>query len=147
MDGDQRRFRILNLIGIIDQLATTRANQTLATAGLPWPQFLILNHFSHRPAEPKMVTAIATAFQQPQPGITKTVHKLLDKGWLRAEPDPADGRSRKLFLTPAGMAAHAAATRLLAPQITAAFANWSEDEIGTVLPLLERLRLYLDSHR
>ena len=70
-------WRIFNWIGIIDQLATARAEHTLADLKLPFPQFVMLNHFSHRPHEAKTVTAVASALQQPQPGVTKTIQKLI----------------------------------------------------------------------
>ena len=61
-------WRIFNWIGIINQLSTARASRTLAELKLPFPQFVMLNHFSHRPNEPKTVTSVASALQQPQPG-------------------------------------------------------------------------------
>ena len=45
-------FRIVNWIAIIDQLASTEANRVLRPLGLQLPQFVMLNHFSHRPDEP-----------------------------------------------------------------------------------------------
>jgi DNA-binding MarR family transcriptional regulator len=142
-----RRFRALNWIAIVDQLATTKANRVLDAIGLPMPQFIVLNHFSHRPGEPRTVTGIAAAFQQPQPGLTKTIQKLVERGFLRAEPDARDGRVKQLHLTPAGLAAHAAARERLAPDIATLFADWRADELDTLLRLLDRLRVYLDTYR
>ena len=76
-------FRIVNWIGIIDQLTTTEGNRLLKPLGLPLPQLVMLNHFSHRPDEARTVTSIARALQQPQPGVTKNVQNLVAKGWLR----------------------------------------------------------------
>ena len=78
-------FRIINWIGIIDQLAGSAANRLLAPLDLPLPQFIVLNHFGHRPGAENgghTIMALARALQQPQPGITKTVQKLVDKGFL-----------------------------------------------------------------
>ena len=108
-------FRIVNWIGIIDQLASTEANRLLKPLGLPLPQFVLLNHFSHRPDEARTVTAIARALQQPQPGVTKNVQKLVAKGWLRERTNGDDGRSKLLVLTPAGLAKHRAAIAALMP--------------------------------
>ena len=93
-------FRIVNWIGIIDQLASTEANRVLRPLGLQLPQFVMLNRFSHRPDEAKTVTSVARALQQPQPGVTKTVQKLVAKGWLRERSSEGDGRSKLLMLTP-----------------------------------------------
>ena len=145
--GASLRFQALNWIGIVDQLATTKANRVLDAIGLPMPQFAMLNHFSHRPALPRTVTGIAAAFQQQQPGVTKTVQKLLDKGYLRVESDPGDGRVRHLFLTEAGAQAHTAARESLTPLLDDAFTGWSDDEVGQLVALLDRLRIYLDANR
>jgi DNA-binding MarR family transcriptional regulator len=142
-----RRFRALNWIAIVDQLATTKANRMLDAIDLPMPQFTVLNHFAHRPREPRTVGGIAAAFQQPQPGVTKTVQKLLDKGYLEAEPDSRDGRVKRLRLTPTGSAAHEAARQRLAPDIAAVFTGWREQELETLLGLLDRLKTYLDRER
>lgn len=142
-----RRFKILNWIGIVDQLATTKANRLLDAIGLPMPQFIVLNHFSHRPHEPRTVTGIAAAFQQPQPGMSKTIQKLVERGYLRAEADASDGRVKQLMLTPEGQAAHMAARECLAPDIAATFAGWDSSELETLLRLLDRLRVHLDTHR
>jgi DNA-binding MarR family transcriptional regulator len=79
-------FRILNWIGIINQLSVTLANSRLADHGLPWPQFLLLNHFSHRPDEAKTVTGIAQAMQQNQPAVSKTVQAMVAASALTGSP-------------------------------------------------------------
>ena len=76
-------FRIVNWIGMINQLATTEGNRVLKAIGLALPLFVMLNHFSHRPDEARTVTSIARALQQPQPGVPKTVQKLVALGFLR----------------------------------------------------------------
>lgn len=141
------RFRILNWIGIIDQLATTRANRQLQHLDLPFPQFVLLNHFSHRPQEAKTVTAIARAMQQPQPGITKTVQKLVAKGYLAETPSADDARSKLLRLTAKGQAAHRQAIACLIPALTPAFADWKEADLKLLFRLLDRLKIYLDANR
>ena len=88
------RRRIFNWIGIINQLSTTRISRALPPLKLPFPQFVLLIHFSHRPEEAKTVTGVAAAMQQPQPGITKTIQKMLARKLLRAAPAPGDARSK-----------------------------------------------------
>jgi len=140
-------FRIVNWIGIIDQLTTIEGNRLLKPLGLPLPQFVMLNHFSHRPDEAKTVTSIARALQQPQPGVTKNVQHLVAKGWLRERSNGVDGRSKLLFLTPAGLAKHHAAVAALTPWIADAFADWPETEQQTLFALLDRLKRWFDSDR
>ncbi|MBM3623569.1 MAG: MarR family transcriptional regulator [Alphaproteobacteria bacterium] len=143
-------FRIVNWIGIIDQLAGSAANRLLAPLDLPMPQFILLNHFSNRAgteAGGRTVMELAAALQQPQPGITKTVQKLLDKGFLAERAHPQDGRSKLLRMTPKGVAAHQAAITALMPELARAFAGWSDKEKRRLFADLDRLKVWLDADR
>jgi DNA-binding MarR family transcriptional regulator len=140
-------FRIVNWIGILDQLTSTEANRLLKPLGLALPQFVLLNHFSHRPDEARTVTDIARALQQPQPGVTKTVQKLVDKGWLGERANGRDGRSKLLVLTAAGKARHRAAIAALVPSLSRAFADWSARDQQTLFTLLDRLKIWFDRDR
>jgi DNA-binding MarR family transcriptional regulator len=143
-------FRIVNWIGIIDQLAGSAANRLLAPLDLPLPQFTLLNHFSHRPGTGSgghTITALARALQQPQPGITKTVRKLVDKGFLAERAHPRDGRSKLLQMTPEGKAAHQAGIAALMPELARAFDGWSTEDMQRLFADLDRLKLWLDADR
>lgn len=141
------RFRIVNWIGIIDQLAATKANRVLRDHDLPLPQFIMLNHFSHRPAEPKTVSGIARAMQQLLPATTKTTQKLVAKGYLRESASRTDARSKQLFLTAKGRAAHGRAVAALGPVLAPAFAGWTPAELADFWRYLDRLKTYLDANR
>jgi DNA-binding MarR family transcriptional regulator len=140
-------FRIVNWIGIIDQLTSTEANRALKPLGLQLPHFVLLNHFSHRPEESKTVTGVARALQQPQPGVTKNVQRLVAEGWLRERVHGDDARSKLLVLTPAGLAKHRAAVAALMPGLARAFADWTEKDQRTLFALLDRLKLWFDADR
>ena len=144
---DATLLQVLNFIGIANQLAVTRANQVLADGSLPFPQFVMLSHFSKDPARPRTVTGIASAFQAPQPGITKTVQKMVRRGFLETRPDTEDGRSRHLLITKAGADAFATANAVLAPIARKAFADWPEADIRSLHRLLRRLKDWLDDNR
>ena len=143
-------FRIVNWIGIIDQLAGSMANRLLAPLNLPLPQFVLLNHFSYRPGEDgrgHTIMTLARALQQPQPGITKTVQKLVDKGFLAERINPRDGRSKLLQMTPEGRAAHQTAIAALMPELARAFEGWSPEAMQRLFADLDRLKLWLDAER
>jgi DNA-binding MarR family transcriptional regulator len=140
-------FRIINWIGIIDQLTSTKMRQLLDGTDVPPPQFIMLNHFNHRPEEGKTVSGIAWAMQQPQPGITKTIAKLLSKGFLRAEDNPDDGRSKILYLTDEGKLAHAKAKGRLEEGMGSTFDGWREWEKKDFFEFLDRLKTFLDEER
>jgi DNA-binding MarR family transcriptional regulator len=141
------RFRILNWIAIIDQLAGTRANRRLQRLDLPLPQFVLLTHFSARPGRQQTLTALARAMQQPQPATTKTVQKLVAAGLLHEVPNPEDGRSKLLAITPSGLARHRAAVAALQPDLEAAFAGWTQAELARLFADLDRLKVWLDENR
>lgn len=138
-------WRIFNRIGIINQLSTTRASRSLSELKLSMPQFIMLNHFSHSPQEAKTVTSIASALQQPQPGITKIVQKLIARKFLRSDPAPGDGRSKLLMITPKGLETHARAILAFAPRFAAVFDGWEETEMEALAERLDRLKVWLDT--
>ena len=146
-EGPPLAFRIVNWIGIVDQLTTTQANRLLRPLGLPMAQFIALTHFSHRPDESRTVTSVARALQQPQPGVTKTLAKLVAQGWLAEQANAEDGRSRLLRITPAGLAKHRDAIEALTPGLGQAFAGWSADDMRHLFGLLDRLKIWLDANR
>jgi DNA-binding MarR family transcriptional regulator len=138
-------WRIFNWIGIIDQLATTRATRTLAELKLPMPQFVMLNHFSHRPHEAKTVTSIASALQQPQPGVTKTVQKMVARKLLKADPAPGDARSKLLTVTPKGLELHGRAIAAFVPKFAEVYSGWNDKEMEELFRLLDRLKVWMDT--
>lgn len=140
------RFRIFNWVGIIDQLASNRANRALREQDLALPQFIMLNHFSHRPEEGKTVGGIARAMQQLPPAVTKTTQKLIAKGYLREAPSAEDARSKQLFLT-ARKTAHGRAIAALLPEVVPAFADWTPADLERFWQYLDKLKLWLDQNR
>jgi len=140
-------FRIINWIGIIEQLTSAKMRQLLDGTDVPPPQFALLNHFSHRPDEGKTITQTARAMQQPQPGITKTIAKMVTKGFLREENNPNDRRSKILYLTEAGIKAHSDAKNRLLSGLQDTFNGWSEAEKRNMFQSLDRLKIYLDNNR
>jgi len=137
--------KILTWIGIINQLSATRITQALKPLRLPYPQFVLLIHFSHRPSEPQTVTGVASAMQQPQPGITKTIQKMIVKKLLRTSPAIGDGRSKLLYLTPKGIETHGRAIAALVPMFRDMFEPWNETEMNDLIANLDRLKVWLDT--
>lgn len=144
-DRVEAGWRIFTWIGISAQLMESRAERLLGAIDLPLPQYVMLNHFSHRPDEAKTITGIASALQQPQPGVTKTVQKLVRRGYLKATPSREDKRSTLLTLTPAGKKAHGKAVQFLTPSFEDAFAEWSEEDFRVFVLHLDRLKQWLDT--
>jgi len=134
-------------IGVLAQLARTRSNQILGQTNLPYPQFVLLLHFCHDPDREWTVSSLADAFQTNQPGITKTVKKLLERRYLSSRPDAQDARVRKLRVTKSGIRARNNAVSRMGPDLAEAFRSWKRSEISELHRLLERLKNYLDADR
>ncbi|MBT4641886.1 MAG: MarR family transcriptional regulator [Deltaproteobacteria bacterium] len=139
--------RIFILIGIINQLATTRINRVLAGLDLPMAQFTLLTHLSQNPKEGWTVTRLANAFEVNQPAMTKTTQRALKKGFVRVEPDSADKRVKYLFPTAEGLQTLGKAFEKLAPEIAEIRGEWQDQEVEKLQGLLERLKIQLDEAR
>jgi DNA-binding MarR family transcriptional regulator len=139
-------YDILTYVGIIEHLTRTRAEKALRGTGITFPQFVLLNHFRRRPPEePKTVTSVARAMQQPQPGITKTLQKMITLGLIKSVSAPGDGRSKLLQLTPKGVKAHEKALAILGDHFRAAFAEWNEADLTSLFGHLSRLKAWMDT--
>lgn len=139
--------QILVWLGVAEQLLVTRLNRTIAGTNLPFAQFIMLNHFRAFADEGHTISRLASAFETGQPGISKTVARLVEKGYLRAEPDPRDGRSKHHYLTEAGIAAHTAALARIAPDAALIFRDWPAGDIDELHRLIFKLKSWLDENR
>lgn len=142
---DPIEFQVLNEIGIIDQLAQTRAAKLLAPE-LNMSQFALLNHFARLGGEHSLVH-LAGIMQVTKAAMTNTVARLRDKGLLQVRPDPADGRGKRVALTPAGHLARERAVRLLGHELQGLRGAVEADDLASALPVLRRLRNWFDAHR
>jgi DNA-binding MarR family transcriptional regulator len=142
-----REEQIINWIGVIAQLVRTRNNQILSGSDLSYPQFVMLLHFCHEPEREWTVTALASAFQTNQPGVTKTVQKLLKKRYLEARVDENDSRMKHLRVTRRGLRARDQAVARLAPDLSQFLKSWKPSEIAELHRLLGRLKNQLDESR
>lgn len=142
---DPPSFQVLNEVGIIGQLSQNLASRLLAP-GLNLSQFSLLNHFARLGGERSLVQ-LAAAMQVSKGAMTNTVGRLADKGLLAVQPDPDDGRGKRVSLTPAGLAARQQAVRQLAHGMAGLGEVIGDEELSATLPALRKLRGWLDSHR
>lgn len=138
-------FRLLNEIGIIAQLSQSRFERVLPH-GLTVAQFSLLHH-CFRLGDGWTPARLAAAFQVTRGTMTSTLQRLEAKGFIRIEPDTEDARSKRVFLTDAGRAAREASLAGLGPDLARMPEALSSDEVGALLPALEKLRVWLDANR
>lgn len=72
--------------------------------GLIRAEYLLLLCLAHIPG----LTAqdVARMTRRPRNSISRSVHRMLDEGYLDRVPDPQDGRQARLNITPEGRALH-----------------------------------------
>lgn len=144
-EDQEAYFRFFTEVGIINQLSSTRAERIMPH-GLTMSQYGVLNHFV-RGLPPKSPLGLANAFQVTKAAMTNTLKQLEKKGFVSIVPHETDGRSKIVSITPAGAAAHREALLELAFEFVDFRNAFTSSEIAELLPMLERIRIWLDEHR
>jgi DNA-binding MarR family transcriptional regulator len=138
-------FRVLNEVGIIDQLATA-----LFETRLPAPflvsHFSVLNYLV-RVADGRTPLELARAFQVPKTTMTHTLAGLERRRLVEMHPNPEDGRSKRVWLTEAGRQFREDAIASLAPDVARLGTRIDRGRLAALLPALEALRRVLDEDR
>lgn len=142
---DTVAFRVMNEIGIIDQLGRNLFERVLPHA-LTVPQFIVLNHFVRLGGD-RSPHELARALQVTKPTMTSTLQRLESKGFIKVVPDPKDGRGKRVSLTAAGRRARDRSIAALAPRLESLTNAIGATELETALPFLTTVRKYLDEHR
>jgi len=142
---EARLFTLFNEIGIIHQLSSTAFERVLPH-GLTQAQFTVLNHCV-RLGDNKTPAQLASAFQVTRGTLTSTLQRLETKGFVEIVPDAKDGRSKRVLLTPSGREAATACIAAAAPILTRARSALSRSEVEGLLPVLTKLRVWLDENR
>ena len=144
---EQIQVRMTVLLGIIQQLMTTRQNRLFEGRELTPSQFGVLNHFTHEPDRSWTVTDLAAVMEMNQPGITKIVTMLVNEGLLSSTADMLDKRKRFLKITKKGHLLCGDTFRSLLPEISQVFSEWDDRSLKQFHQHLEKLMKWLDSNR
>ena len=138
-------FALFKEIGIIEQLSRTRLERVLPD-GMTASQFGLLNHLARLGGNWSPVR-LAAAFQVTKGAMTNTVGKLLAHGWVNVIPDPKDQRGKLVSITKAGLDKRNECIDRLGPALADVATVIDQDDLDKILPVLERLRDYLDNNR
>ncbi|MFT4607222.1 MAG: DNA-binding MarR family transcriptional regulator [Gammaproteobacteria bacterium] len=144
---EQTEVRMTVLLGIIQQLMTTRQNRQFEYKELTLSQFGLLNHFTHESDKSWTITDLANVMEMNQPGITKIVTTLLNKNLLSSTIDECDKRKRYLKITPKGLELCANTFKSLLPEISDVFGDWDGGSLEQFHQQLEKLMVWLDDNR
>ncbi len=144
-DQGAQYFRFFNEVGIINQLSSTKAERVMPH-GLTMSQFGVLNHFM-RGLPPKSPQDLAAAFQVTKGAMTNTLKQLDSKGFVNIIPSETDGRSKIVSISERGRAAHVDAQAALAEVFQDFVAHFSFEDVNSLIPGLEKIRIWLDENR
>lgn len=138
-------FRFFNEIGIINQLASSRAERVLPH-GLTISQFSVLNHFV-RLQKPRSPLGLANAFQVTKGAMTNTLKQLEHKGFVNITPHETDRRSKIVFISDTGRKAHAQSRNAMFDFFKEIAVHFSSDQLDRHIADLESIRVWLDNNR
>ncbi|MEM7491322.1 MAG: MarR family winged helix-turn-helix transcriptional regulator [Pseudomonadota bacterium] len=145
-DADLRRaFAIFNEIGILSQLSRASFEARLPD-GVLLPHFSLINHLV-RVADGQTPLDMARAFQVPKTTMSHMVSVVAKRGWVELRANPKDGRSKRVWLTPAGRAFREEAIASIAPDLARIGQVLSSEVQDDLLWHLKMLREFLDAQR
>src|SRR5690554_1375668 len=138
--------------GIIDfmiahDLLSYQIEKALRTLELNLTQMSLLNHFSWQPDRAQTITELAKVMGINQPGITKAVNALVDKGCLVKEDSAEDARVKLVRITRVGSGLLDQARAACYPAIEQTFGVLDDDELQAFTGSLQKIKTHLDSRR
>jgi DNA-binding MarR family transcriptional regulator len=139
---DHPDVQVFDEIRYIEHLVRTAITRKLPV-GLNYPQFEVLNLLSRR-GDGSAPVEIARALQMTKSGLTNTLQRLCARKLVEVEDCPADGRKKRIWLTPGGRGAYGQAMTALRPKIESLRDGFTEKEFREALPFLRALRTWFD---
>ncbi|MEZ0164329.1 MarR family winged helix-turn-helix transcriptional regulator [Kineococcus sp. LSe6-4] len=88
---------------------------------------------------PLRVSEVAEHLSLDLSTVSRQVGHLKQRGLLTSYPDPADGRSHRLSITPAGTQELRTARRAVVGRLVGHLDDWHDEEVGDLTRLLGRL--------
>ncbi|NAZ88199.1 MarR family transcriptional regulator [Kineococcus sp. T90] len=101
MDPDERRAW-LKLAAVVTLLPAALDSQLQRDGDLTHTGYMVLAMLSESPGRRLRMSEVASRTNSSAPRVSHVVRKLEDRGWVRREADPADGRGQFAVLTDAG---------------------------------------------
>lgn len=138
-------FALFNEIGILSQLSGAVLESRLPK-GTTAAQFGVLNHLV-RCGDGETPVEMARAFQVAKTTMTHTLSGLVRLGLVEMRPNPADGRSKRVWLTEAGRAFRARAIADVAPDLARLGAQIPAKKLAGLVAELTELRQLMDADR
>ncbi len=133
------RLRLGSLIHDVSRLRRTVADRAMRAYGITWAQGWMLLHLDNHEGEMRQVD-LAIMLDIGTVALGTQIDRLEERGFVERRADPADRRSKHLYLTAAG-------EKKLASVLPAALAldaamteGFTADELATSANILERMK-------
>lgn len=138
-------------VGIINQLAGAVARRALGSsvvggAGMGTSEMMVLGR-SIRMGDGETPTRLARLFQLSKPSMSAIITKLGRKGFVELRADTGDARSKRVYVTETGRAAHAAAEAQLNTAMVRELAGVDVAAILSAAPGIALLKSHMDERR
>ena len=133
---------VFDEIGMIDAGVRTIISRCLPV-GVNYPQFEVMNHLMRR-GEAQTPAQIAVALQMTPGAITNTLQRMEAARLAVVEPDPRDGRKKRVSLTPEGRGAYQRTMGSLKPRMESLRDAFTQKEFREILPFLRALRAWME---
>lgn len=110
-----RGTNVLFDLWLASRAATSVLDEALRPAGLSADEFAIYSVLASAPLTPR---ELAQWMAAPPTSVSSYVRRFEERGHVRRLPNPGDGRSYRVDLTPAGRRAHEEAGALFLPVLS-----------------------------
>lgn len=139
--SDHPDVAVFDEIRWIENLARMHVAKQLPV-GLTYPQFEVLNLLSRR-GDDITPREIAHALQLTKNGLTHTLQRLCARSLVKVEACAADGRKKRVLMTPEGRQAYSQALAAIRPKMESLRDGFTPKEFREALPFLRALRSWL----
>jgi DNA-binding MarR family transcriptional regulator len=128
-------------IAIVEHLVRNHM-ATLPTKDLTAAQFGLLNYFNRVQVERERKSHLAWCFQVPVEEMDQVIASLEARGFLGRI---GDGDDQIIGITAAGHAARTDAVQMMAPEIEPLMSEFSDEELGETVRVLQETRRVFDN--
>lgn len=119
-------------------------DRELADFDISLPEYELLSMLSEQDGDRARMSVLAELVVQSRSRVTHTAKRLEQRGWVRREPTPEDGRGVALALTPAGRRMIESAAPSHVESVRAHFIDLlTLEQLGTLHDVFAQVRAHL----
>lgn len=128
---------VYRTLGLTVRLLRSRLDKALQTVGLRLGQFQVLRLLWE--TDGLTPRELSDRLGVEMPTVTRTIQRMLRDGLVRREAHPADARSVRIFLAPRAHDLEKGVGEILASEMEASMAGFTDAERDVLIGYLERM--------